>query len=193
MSPNPALQGLSDDAVICGSCHQIRGTALAGFHQRCACEPLPDPEEPRYGHDFLMAAELCRCCGLVLLRSGSKWSVWFCVPCKDLARSFNEQVGRCVIPIGRHSLMNGVGLKGTDAKRNAAVKRFAEELGSLFARVGWMDDWKGLAVRHNLVVLGAHPDHDLPLADYLDLVALAPNPALTSESAFARMVDALDR
>ncbi|HVA10428.1 MAG TPA: hypothetical protein VNG12_27250, partial [Acidimicrobiales bacterium] len=113
MSPNPALEGLSDDAAVCGSCHQVRGTALAGFHQRCACEPVPDPDEPRFGQDFLMAAELCRCCGLVLLPSGSRWSVWFCPPCTRLARSFNEQLGRCVIPIGRHSLMNGVGLKGT--------------------------------------------------------------------------------
>ena len=89
--------------------------------------------------------------------------------------------------------MNGVGLKGTDAKRNAAVERFAEKLGSLSARVGWMDGWKGSVVRHNLLVLGAHPDRDLPLADYLDLVARTPDPALTSEGAFARMIDALDR
>jgi hypothetical protein len=89
--------------------------------------------------------------------------------------------------------MNGVGLKGTDAGNDLAVERFARQFHSLVVRQGWMEDWKASVVRHNLVAVGARPDHDLPLADYLDLVTRSSDPTLTSGSAFARMIDSLDR
>ena len=58
--------------------------------------------------DFPTAAELCRCCGLELLQSGCKWSVWFCNDCKPRVLKLNQSVGAWVIPIRRHSLMHGL-------------------------------------------------------------------------------------
>ena len=55
---------------------------------------------PRY--DLPTAAELCRCCGAVLLRYGSKFSVGFCGGCYDLVRSFNPDQGSYAVDVGRH-------------------------------------------------------------------------------------------
>ena len=73
--------------------------------QRCAC--YRDRDEPGWpGYDFNERALLCRCCGFEVLRSGSRWSPFFCAPCKERVAALDRQVGQLIIPIGRHTLMN---------------------------------------------------------------------------------------
>ena len=70
--------------------------------------------------------------------SGSKWSVWFCDACQHRVSTLNGSVGRCVIPIGRHSLMNGVGAPAREfdptdeEERLAIVDAFHGDLMGLF-------------------------------------------------------------
>jgi hypothetical protein len=96
------LFGLSGEAVVCGRCNRIRGEVPGRFRQHCRCDP-ENGEERAPGYDFPTATELCRCCGCQLVRSGSKYSFWFCDPCLELVRGFNDQVASYVIPVGRHS------------------------------------------------------------------------------------------
>lgn len=97
--------------VICGRCCALRGKIPDddGAGQRCKCTPLEvRQQEPTWHrYDYNTYAELCRCCGLVLLKSGNRYSVWFCEPCKEAVVALNRAAGRCLIPIGRHSIMNG--------------------------------------------------------------------------------------
>jgi hypothetical protein len=110
-----ALKMLHDrerDFGICMTCRtlfEMRPPSPDAPRQRCRCEPA-DPKEWR--SDLTERAHLCGCCRLELLRSGSRWSVWFCDECKERVRELNARLGRYVIPIGRHSMMAGVGVPG---------------------------------------------------------------------------------
>lgn len=78
-------------------------------YQCCAClykegQPL-NAIEPWSGFDFNEVVTLCHCCQGELLRSGSRWSVWFCQDCKEMVLQFNREAGSYIIPIGRHSAM----------------------------------------------------------------------------------------
>jgi hypothetical protein len=100
---------------MCAECHEPYGTqAQQGFPtpQRCRCNKTDEPTWPRF--DFNEHVHLCECCRAVALDSGSRWSVWFCKPCKDRVRLLNDRLGRVAIPIGRHSMMAGVGIAGPD-------------------------------------------------------------------------------
>ena len=41
--------------------------------------------------------------------------VWFCRECLYRVKDLNNGAGRCVVPIGRHSLMNGVFYKPAES------------------------------------------------------------------------------
>jgi len=72
---------------ICTTCYEPYGTeAQQGFPtpQRCRCDKTDESTWPRF--DFNEHVHLCRCCRAVALDSGSRWSVWFCKPCKDRVR-----------------------------------------------------------------------------------------------------------
>lgn len=152
--------------VVCGRCQRVRGGPIGTVGavtvwQLCACSSTEEHRaQPRVG-DHNTAAELCRCCGLELLDSGSKWSVWFCRTCLDRIRKMNLDAGRCLVPIGRHSLMNGV-FRGRPKAKHRVVA-FANELQALFNRIGGTESWAGRAVRMNLARAGldAEVDHDV--------------------------------
>src|SRR3954453_18786742 len=91
------------ELIICRRCRQLKGPVpdrTDGALQLCGCASVEvRREQPLWRGDFNTYAELCRCCGLELLASGSRWSVWFCKPCKDSVLRLNRSAGGCVIPI----------------------------------------------------------------------------------------------
>jgi hypothetical protein len=54
--------------------------------------------------------------------------LFFCEECKKRVFAYNHGAGRCVIPIGRHSIMNGVFFRAADASKPKRVKAFAKDL-----------------------------------------------------------------
>lgn len=154
--------------VVCRECGKLAGGRGAksnhvSVSQTCDC--ARDTTETWPGYDFNTAVELCRCCGQVLLRSGSRWSVWFCGSCLELVRSTNAALGRYAIPIGRHSLHGGVGLRGDVSDLDIEI--FVATFQDLSAAFGRVSDWAGRVVkgilRENWLDLG----HDVPLIEYL--------------------------
>jgi len=90
---------------ICGTCYALYETGRPdGLDQRCRCGP--SDQEPWPGFDFNERASLCACCGTEALRSGSRWSPYFCHECQLLAMGVSLWCRRLVFPIGRHSLMH---------------------------------------------------------------------------------------
>lgn len=180
--------------VVCGTCQDIRGGPIAEVDgvevlQLCRCSSTEDHRaQPRAG-DLNRAFELCRCCGLEALPSGSRWSVWFCRPCKDQVRALNNRAGRCGVPIGRHSLMNQVVLDPF-ADVDVSVPTFTGHLTSMFERIKVTGSWAAAVVELNLEALGLPPDDDVDLDAYLAAVG-----TLTSikTQRFSQMVDRLAR
>lgn len=87
----------------------------------------------KYYHDFNKEYEICQCCGLEVIPSGSRWSSFFCRPCKEMILQFNQKAGKCVVPIGRHSMMNGIFLSYQDIKNEGAIKDFVSGVNQTFS------------------------------------------------------------
>jgi len=175
--------------TICGQCHAVRGGPIGivdgvTVWQRCDCVPAGGlPAQPKVG-DFNTEVELCRACGLVLLQSGSRWSVWFCGPCATLARDLNERLGRCVVPVGRHSLMNRITVRSASPED---IQSFAGQVSTLFGATAALQQWSRTVVRENLVAAGHRDGVDLDVSSYLASVG----GAASSDQRFAEMVASL--
>lgn len=181
--PEPATGSLR----ICGTCRGLRGPVPDrgdGAEQLCRCRSLELRQaQPRWGGDHNTYAELCRCCGLRLLRSGSRFSVWFCDYCKPLVITLNRQLGRYVVPIGRHSIMSGVAVRPAEEGFTAAAELLADLTLDMIAGIDSTEEWARTVVARNLEVLGFEPDTDVYLGKYLWTVRnddLHPAPAVVA-------------
>lgn len=160
---------------ICAECRGLHG-AYTEYHpdavQSCHCSRRtpPVPCEPVGRADHCTYAELCRCCALVLLPSGSRFSVWLCEACGPLVKGLNRAVGRAIVPIGRHSLMAGVGLRGGRDIPPQAVEAFTTASIGLFDRIGQLEEYARSVVGRNLELLGFEPGAEIYLGEYLHAV-----------------------
>jgi hypothetical protein len=178
--------------VVCVTCGWLRGPwgryGELEFEQRCDCRDAEEPDERWPGFDHNTVAELCRCCGLEVVKSGSKWSVWFCRECLDRVKDLNAGAGRCVVPIGRHSLMNGVFYKPVeDGVNPAALTAFSDQLHTFFGAVVATEDWRRRVVRANLAAINLGEALSVPVGGYCRRVRAA---GLSKEAAFAALVAA---
>jgi len=129
---------------LCRKCWQLYGPIQLDdrqtVEQTCFCN-LPKNEEPwvvggRFVKDWNQEYEMCYCCGVAAITSGSRWSLFYCEDCKQRIRRVNELVRRCLIPYGRHSIMNGVSMKGESAENPKAVAEFAAAVNEMNGRIG---------------------------------------------------------
>ena len=176
--------------VVCGSCYDLRGTwshqgsqLQQECHHTCSSrreslrlvrEGLQPAPAKWSGHDFNEVATLCYCCGAELLHSGSRWSVWFCEACNRRVRALNGRYQRCLIPVGRHSLMNGFGLNGRDALVPGAVEQFVLSARGLFDSIDLLEEWAPAIVAEKARARGFQEGADVPLLDYLDALVRSP-------------------
>jgi hypothetical protein len=188
-----ALSRRYGDLLVCGTCGQVKGVvpqrSLGGEErtQLCHCAPADEHcAQPRFGRDFARWWELCYCCGLDTVESGSRWSVFHCEHCRIRVRALNDLMARCVIPLGRHSLMNGVALAEPACRPDAAVVSFSDQLGTLFASIDDLAACARARVLSNLSTLGVDAGTDVVLAGYLRNVQRR---HLSKDQAFSALVE----
>ena len=178
---------------ICGVCYTLRGCIGGNSERRQECDcarsqvraglrPSPTPWP---GFDFEEAATLCYCCGAEVLRSGSRWSVWFCDSCKEQVRVLHQRYRRYLIPIGRHSMMNGFGLAGSEAQDQVAVTQFVLRISGLVDRINLLKSWASTIVAENVRRCGFKEGTDVPLLEYLDALVRHP---VDKADVFARLI-----
>ena len=152
---------------ICRACFGLYEEA-GERPQLCSCRG-GQGQERWSGYDYNEHTHLCECCLARVRRSGSRWSVWFCDPCKDLVRGVNQELGFTRIPLGRHTLMAGIGLQGPDSEKEA-VARFTGAMLSLFDAMNHLHTWSRARLRFLMAQTG--PWVDTPrLGDYLGRLA----------------------
>jgi len=168
------------DFDVCGTCCELRGPfewrlqgVIDQHVQECVCargsrDESERPERWR-GFDFNTVAELCYVCGCDVLRSGSRYSVWLCAVCKLRVLELCAELGRLVVPIGRHSIMNGFVLPTTPEPTDLDTEAFADRLLHMGTRINRLHDWARAVVRSNLAVIGRE-DADALLSEYLAAV-----------------------
>jgi len=144
---------------ICPRCHDLYGECGKPTPQRCRCPDAPDDAAWPH-HDFNRLVEPCKCCGLQLLRTGSRWAVWFCGECKERVGQLNAHHGRCVVPIGRHTFHAGYMLDGDDAQDPVEIHAFVQGMKGLFEAMDVVRDWAARAVTLNVRHIGFDPDGD---------------------------------
>lgn len=169
--------------IICGRCHQLRGPSGLGWFQLCSCATAEErkanePVEPR---DLATVMVLCRCCALSTVPTRSRWAHFVCGPCRGRIVELNRTAGRLVIPIGYHSIVNGVSLSGARVAPEA-LSAFSDQLLALFREQGGLWAWADRVVVSNLAHLGLPTASDVGLSEYLAAVGRS---SLCSELAFA--------
>jgi len=99
------------DQHVCVPCGTLAGPAvrddLGGAINIQGCRHLDTWPEDWPDRDLSQTAELCHCCGQILFRGGSRFSLFFCEGCRDRVLAFNAHARRYVIPVGRHSVHAG--------------------------------------------------------------------------------------
>ena len=186
--------GRIDGLEICPTCRALRGLCVPPSQkvarlQECSCErkkrSADDPDPAWKGWDVPQAVELCRCCGLVPLRSGSRWSVWLCDACKPRALELNARAGRPIVPIGRHSLMHGIGMSGpVKPDESEEIAAFCAAANGLFEAIGRLHEWARLRIGFNIERLGFETDVPVGLIEYRVGIDAFDDPELASEAAF---------
>ena len=151
--------------VVCRDCCDVVGPFFRLYGARAGEGPLlqrgscdlhpPRAHAPRWpGFDFNRGVDLCYCCAIEPLTSGSRWSTWFCPTCRPLVDQLNADHGRCVVPIGRHSAHHGSVLRTEDAADPVAVQLFNDAAKAAAVATMALADWRAIAVTMNLDALG---------------------------------------
>jgi len=189
----PAEKATYGEMVVCGRCGEPKGPVpwhSLEASQLCSCASEEGRRAQRpWGGDFNAAVELCNCCGAVALSSGSRWSPLLCDRCFARVRTLNEVAGRCVVPVGRHSLMNGVSLPLGDYENDAVFTAFSDQLGVFFEQSIEFRQRARKVVIANLELLGFEAGHDVRLDGYLR--AAVRSRKLSSKSAFQSLLASL--
>ena len=192
------------DLMICKKCLQLyemdislnrkynRNENRRKLLQKCQCKSLETSliEETWKGFDFNKKVELCYCCSMELINSGSRWSVFYCDECKDRVRAFNDIVGKVVIPLGRHSVMNSLVIEYKSHDLDVEISKFVTGWNSLVGIIDKIVDWSTQFLFQNLHDLGFRFDSDIRLKEYDECL---PDLRTTKKETFLNMLDFLHK
>jgi hypothetical protein len=177
---------------VCGACGELSGPVVTfsgeARVQACACmradgSVRDEPLWPRF--DFNTAIELCSGCAGSLVRSGSRWSCFFCRPCITLVERRNEHAPMRLqipgyIPIGRHPRMHGIEYvrrrsdMAPDEPELLPPPSYIESAADLELRVERLRHWHFERVR---VIVRSFGRDRVPTASYLERAAELYTPA----------------
>ncbi len=131
MTSNPAEKPawqqaeLLADLEVCLKCFNLRGS-YEGKQHLCPCVPRDDGwREREWGtRDIAALVDLCHLCARNTMKSGSRWTWYACETCLEVNRAVGAVFGSRkagALPLGRHSMMNGVTLDATDHDETEAA------------------------------------------------------------------------
>lgn len=146
---------------LCLLCATLRGDTPLG-RQGCRCRP----GDSWPGCDVSEEASLCVLCARGLAGGSSRWSHLACSSCLSWERAVRDRLGRVLLPLGRHSVMNGVRVP-LDRLPRRAEEQFPA-LVNQFA--GWdrLQRWRQEEVQR-LATLGGLAEEAVSYRDWLEL------------------------
>jgi hypothetical protein len=172
------------DLGLCLTCFSFRGT-YQGRDHRCQCHRDASWRASEWeGYDIAELIALCKLCARDTMDSGTRWSWLACETCRDVNRKIGAVTGgrrHGALPLGRHSLMNGVSLEVTD-QNESHIRGFAEALSQLSHIWTGIFDW-GSTERRRLADAAPIEGDVVPLSRWL---ATFPSSTGHSVDAFCR-------
>jgi hypothetical protein len=164
-----------ESLCVCGRCFTLFGGEGLD-RELCFCTPL---EERREFYDAVTEAtgdawhrhyELCRCCASGIVSANERYARWFCAFCLKQADFVNRACGYCAIPVGGHSIVNGVYGSAKSCKTRGGATAVADQLNTFFRESGSVWDW-GVQVTERQWRHAGLPVTEAVTADaYLDAV-----------------------
>ena len=172
---------------VCVECCGLRGPH-DGHDNLCRCDTAAWDVEPvpRCG-DLHDNVRLCRSCVTALAPGSSRWSSYFCDACRPRVIGLNREAGRCVVPIGPHSIMNGVFHRVDGPDGDAAIGAFADQLSTLFLNQSALQELTVERTRARLRDIGVR-DGAVSVDDYVDRCRAV---GWDADSGFAELVDSI--
>ena len=186
LDPDRTLKFGAYDLIICRKCLNLYGRLVgvldesttgekrSGWrYQKCRCIKDEDRKNGLKvqlwpGNDFNTSVEFCHCCSKRLINSGSKFSSFYCSDCLKIIKENNAQPGNYQIPLGRHSLMNGINLQYPFTDDEG--RQFTKQVNRLFNKIDLVYEWQRLSLFENLYDLGFIFHNDISLAYYDKLI-----------------------
>ena len=155
----------SSGLVVCLTCLRLRGR-VNGEERRCSCQPTV--ERRRRGSPV---TGLCSLCVRSTVISRGRWSWFGCGTCRRVNQTVGSVVGghRCgVVPLGNHSLMNGVTIRGEGSDPEGGGTEALVELVGQWQR---LSRWRQAEARRLVgSVAGILADRsEVPLDEWLTL------------------------
>ena len=98
------------------------------MEHRCSCQDRSDEWRETWSRwDIAYLLKLCSLCARNTVDAGTRWSWLACGMCREVNLAIRDIVGadRGVLPLGRHSLMNGLGLRGSPKVSDEVFEDFA--------------------------------------------------------------------
>ncbi len=179
----PELLG---ELEVCLTCFRLRGE-FEGKEHRCGCVPSDDRwREKVWPHaDIPALVDLCNLCARATMKSGSRYTWLVCDDCLAVNRTVGSVLGSSgggALPVGRHSIMNGVRFGGGDLDDSEISAMAAWFLGltKVWRR---LMDWGPEEAKQLSTVLGNVGE--VPLPEWLDRF---PGGVGASVDAFCRFV-----
>lgn len=160
---------------ICGTCFTLHGGEGAN-RQLCHCASTEEHRalsEASYEANrtyWHYVAEICHCCGAEVVDASHKFSVWFCSGCLPRVRRLNLACGRCAIPIGRHSLVNGVFVHSNRCRTLTGAGGVADEFNAFMRETCSMGEWAKRVVARHWRDAGLPVGQHITVDDYLNAI-----------------------
>jgi hypothetical protein len=173
---------------VCLACGELRAP-FEGFDNLCECDRdvWDETPLPRAG-DLSSNVDVGQSCISVLAPGSSRWRLYHCRDCMRAVACLNRLAGRCVVPIGPHSIMNGVFAAASPPPTESQVVSFADQLGALFRHQERLHDRTKRRVRQRLAEFGVTGDA-MAASEYLERSAAE---GWTAERGFVDFVQSLD-
>ncbi|WP_343709454.1 hypothetical protein [Mycobacterium sp.] len=142
LSPtDAALRARIKEICVHIPCGRLRGpvpdTADTYYFRRCwqSCMDEDAPESWE-GCDVSRAMDLCIICARGTAGGASRWSWLACADCRAVNTALPSRWGLRPFALGRHSLMNGIGVRGgvspdVQKEQRERLKGFVKNFGSL--------------------------------------------------------------
>lgn len=162
----------TSDLRLCRTCWLPRGPIDEdGLIQRCLCEIKTLKEAGRPDSWLLNGRaedagfKLCPVCASAAVNVRCRYSLIVCEPCSEVVVEFNEAARACVVPISRHSIVNG---SFSDRRRpRKDIADFIDALRDVGRKWDLMNAWEKGLVGEICSEAGLDDADDIALEDYL--------------------------
>jgi hypothetical protein len=122
---------------ICTTCWELKGPGAP-----CRCDrqaPSVPADETEEQQESGIGPWLCHTCQLAVIPPAGRWTLLHCDVCRPEIEQLNRDAGGLVVPLGIHSIVNGLSIQGgRDEVPDDELEEFAARLERMSRRIEWL-------------------------------------------------------